>query len=290
MSILLSSSHRVHIGKISIGNHLPFCLIAGINVLDHMDLNHRVASTLVEICTSLKIPLVFKASFDKANRSGIESPRGPGLLKGLAFLKELKEEYQFPILTDIHEPRQATLVADVVDCIQIPAFLCRQTDLIKAACEVERPLHIKKMQMMSPNEMRSVLDKCLYFGQDQVILCERGTLFGYNQLIVDPLSIPHMKTWHAPISFDVTHALQQPGALGTQTGGRSQWTEALARASVSQGLAALFIETHPNPSEALCDGPCAWPLHQMKDLLFRLKSLDEWAKSFVECPKEECRD
>jgi 2-dehydro-3-deoxyphosphooctonate aldolase (KDO 8-P synthase) len=282
----LSPFHHVHIGNISIGNHLPFCLIAGVNVLDHPDLNQHVASTLVDLCKSLEIPLIFKASFDKANRSGIKSARGPGLAEGLTLLKELKTHYKFPILTDIHEPKQARQVAEWVDCIQIPAFLCRQTDLLKAACEVGRPIHIKKMQMMAPIEMKSVLDKCLHFGQDQVILCERGTLFGYHQLIVDPLSIPQMKLWNAPISFDVTHALQQPGALGTQTGGRSKWTEALARSSVSQGIAALFIETHPEPSKALCDGPCAWPLNQMKDLLFRLKSLDEWAKSFVEYPKE----
>ena len=270
------------VGSIPLGNHLPLSLIAGLNVLEHSEINHQVASTLVGLCRSLDLPLIFKASFDKANRSGVSSPRGPGLEKGVKILENLKKEYGFPIITDLHEPWQAKELAPYVDCIQIPAFLCRQTDLIQAACQVERPLHIKKMQMMAPAEMQSILNKCLTFGQDQIMLCERGTLFGYNNLIVDPLSIPIMKQWNIPLSFDVSHALQQPGKLGNRTGGRSKWTEALARSIVSQGIAALFIETHPSPQSALCDGPCAWPLSKMKDLLFRLKSLDEWAKSFIE--------
>jgi 2-dehydro-3-deoxyphosphooctonate aldolase (KDO 8-P synthase) len=233
---------------------------------------------LSEVCARLSLPLIFKASFDKANRSSHTSYRGPGLERGLAQLADLKARFGFPLITDIHAPEQAAPVAEVVDCLQIPAFLVRQTDLIEAACRTGKPLHLKKMQCMAPLELQASLKKCEAFGQPNVILCERGTLFGYNNLVVDPLSFSALKGLGAPVSFDVTHALQQPGALGHATGGRGHLTAPLMAAGVSQGIAALFLELHPEPNEARCDGPCALRLDEAEALLRRARSLDEWAK------------
>lgn len=269
----------VHVGDVKVSQSHPLVLIAGLNVLESTEVHHQVAATLVEICTQLGMPLIFKASFDKANRSSYDSYRGPGLEKGLKELALLKRRFGFPILTDIHSPEQATPVSEIVDCLQIPAFLVRQTDLIVAACQTHLPLHLKKMQCMSPQEMELVMDKCLAFGKQEVILCERGTLFGYNNLIVDPLSFQTLKQWGAPVSFDVTHALQQPGALGRATGGRGHLTDPLMVAGVSQGIAALFLEVHPEPTLAGCDGPCALRLSELEALLKRAYSLDQWAKS-----------
>lgn len=264
----------------TISNTDPFTLIAGMNVLEDQSTNFEVASTLKGLCEELDLKLIFKASFDKANRSALSSARGPGLDLGLSQLKELRQQLEIPVLTDIHQPSQASIVADVVDVIQIPAFLCRQTDLISAAAKTGRPLHIKKMQMMAPREMGNVLQKCRDFGADNIWLCERGTLFGYHNLVVDPLSFGQLKALGAPITFDVTHSLQQPGALGDSTGGRGQYVRALARVGISQGIAALFIETHPDPARAHCDGPCAIPLQDLPALLKELKELDLLVKSW----------
>lgn len=269
----------VQIGPIQVGQALPLTLIAGLNVLESRELHLTVAERLVEVCARLNMPLIFKASFDKANRSSYDSYRGPGLEVGLKELEGLKRRFGFPLLTDIHSPEQASPVSEIVDCLQIPAFLVRQTDLIRAACETPRPLHLKKMQCMSPQEMGLALEKCRAFGKREVILCERGTLFGYHNLIVDPLSFAALKRFGAPVSFDVTHALQQPGALGHATGGRGHLTDPLMVAGVSQGIAALFLELHPSPELARCDGPCALRLHELEALLKRAHSLDQWAKS-----------
>ena len=279
-----SSQHEVSIGALKVSNARPLTLFAGVNVLEREETHLRVAEQLSELCERLSMPLVFKASFDKANRSSHTSYRGPGLDEGLKALAKLKATFGFPLLTDIHAPEQAAPVAEVVDCLQLPAFLVRQTDLIQAACATGRPLHLKKMQCMSPQEMAQVIHKCVAFGGRELILCERGTLFGYNNLVVDPLSFSALKVLGAPVSFDVTHALQQPGALGHATGGRGHLTAPLMAAGVSQGLAALFLELHPNPREALCDGPCALRLEDAEALLSRARSLDEWAKAQLNEP------
>jgi len=275
----LQAASEVQVGPLKLSQQRPITLIAGVNVLEEPSVQEAVAERLVSTCERLGVPLIFKASFDKANRSSVQSYRGPGLEEGLEQLLSLKRRFGFPLLTDIHSPEQAAPVAEVVDCLQIPAFLVRQTDLIKAACETALPLHLKKMQCMSPTEMGPALEKCLSFGKREVILCERGTLFGYNQLIVDPLSFEALKGLGAPVSFDVTHALQQPGALGHATGGRGALTGPLMAAGVSQGIAALFLELHPEPEKARCDGPCALRLSELEALLKRVHSLDQWAKS-----------
>ena len=267
--------------QITLSNSAPFTLISGMNVLEEEETNTQVGETLKHICEQLEIPLLFKASFDKANRSSISSYRGPGLEAGLRQLEELRRQLQVPVITDIHEPWQAEPVAQVVDVLQIPAFLCRQTDLLHAAASTGRPLHIKKMQMMAPRELHNVLEKCRALNSGPVWLCERGTLFGYHNLVVDPLAFAQLKQLGAPVTFDVTHALQQPGALGVSTGGRGEYARALARVGISQGIAAVFIETHPEPSRARCDGACALPLNEMREVLSELKQLDQLIKSWA---------
>ncbi len=264
-----------------LSNDRPFVLLAGINVLESRDLAFQVAETLLRATEALGIAYVFKASFDKANRSSIYSYRGPGLEEGLALLQQIKQHFDVPILTDIHECAQAEPVAEVADVLQIPAFLCRQTDLLAAACRTGRPLHIKKMQMMAPHEMGNVLRKCEALGNDQLMICERGTSFGYGNLVVDPLAFPQLKTFGYPVTFDVTHALQRPGALGASTGGRGSYVESLALAGMSQGIAGLFLECHPDPVQARCDGPCALPLDQVQPVLQHLKALDDLVKHFA---------
>ena len=265
--------------RVALSNDRPFVLIAGMNVLESRDLAFEVVEALVRATEALDVPYVFKASFDKANRSSIDSFRGPGIDEGLGLLQQIKNHFGVPVLTDIHEPAQAAPVAEVADVLQIPAFLARQTNLLAAACRTGRPLHIKKMQMMAPHEMGNVLKKCETLGNDQLILCERGTSFGYGNLVVDPLAFPQLKTFGYPVTFDVTHALQMPGALGEATGGRGAYVESLARAGLSQGIAGLFLECHPDPAQAKCDGPCALPLRQIQPTLHHLKALDDLVKN-----------
>ena len=273
-------SLEVKVGSLTVANHRPITVIAGVNVLDTARVNLLVAETLVKACDARGIPLVFKASFDKANRSSYTSPRGPGLKKGIHQLRGLKERFAFPIVTDIHVPEQANEVAEYIDLIQIPAFLCRQTDLIQAACDTGRPLHIKKMQNMSPSEALLIQEKCAAFGSTDVILCERGSAFGYQRLVVDPLSMYELQTHKAPVSFDVTHALQCPGGANGQTSGRGgALTLPLARAGTSIGIAALFFECHPEPTQALCDGASALPLHLVDQLLDEIQAIDRLVKS-----------
>ncbi len=268
----------IQLNQIQISNQHPITIIAGTNVIEENQINLEVAHTLQNICQSLELPFIFKASFDKANRSRHDSYRGKGIDMGFALFEELKYRYQIPCLTDIHEGWQFKEFADVIDIFQIPAFLCRQTDLIKEACAQQKPIHIKKMQMLAPEDMKHIIDKCIAFGNDQIILCERGTSFGYHQLIVDPLSIPLMKKFSYPVSFDVTHSLQLPGTQDGSSGGRAELLVDLMKSVVIQGIACIFIEFHPNPKQAKCDAACAYPLDQAFELLSMIKEIDQFAK------------
>lgn len=255
----------------------------GLNVLEEESTVELCLNEIIRIMQQLPIQVLFKASFDKANRSSYRSARGPGL-EGLARLQFIRNHYQLPILTDVHTESQVSRVAEVADLIQIPAFLCRQTDLIQAVAETQKPIHIKKMQMLAPFEMQAIIEKCVHFGNQQVILCERGSSFGQGQLIVDPLSFPQLKALQVPVSFDVTHSLQLPGRGLDKNGrfcadGRAQYTRSLAFAGVSQGISSVFIECHPEPNRAWCDGACALPLVELHDLIKRLSELDTFIKA-----------
>jgi 2-dehydro-3-deoxyphosphooctonate aldolase (KDO 8-P synthase) len=269
---------RIPIGDVVLDNDAPFVLLGGLNVLESRDLALRTAEHFREVTARLGIPYVFKASFDKANRSSIRSFRGPGLDEGLEILRAVRDGFDVPVITDVHTPAQAAPVAEVAAILQIPAFLCRQTDLLAAAAATGRPLHIKKMQMMAPDDMRNVVSKCSELGAAGVAVCERGTSFGYGNLVVDTLAFGRLKELGVPVTFDVTHALQLPGRLGSATGGRGAQVEELAAAGLSQGLAGLFLEAHPEPSEALCDGPCALRLDRLEEVLGRLVEVDALAK------------
>lgn len=264
-------------GGIALANHLPLALIAGMNVIEDRVVLHEVAAHFVEVTGRLGIPYVFKASFDKANRSSLASFRGPGLEAGLAELADVKARFGVPVLTDVHEPWQAEAVAEVADIMQLPAFLARQTDLVTALARTGKPINIKKPQFLAPEEMRHIIAKCREAGNDQVTLCERGSSFGYNNLVVDMLGIDLMKPM-APVIFDVTHALQKPGGRADSADGRGAQTAALARAGVAVGIAGLFLEAHPDPATAKCDGPSALPLHELEPLLRQLIAVDAAVK------------
>ena len=238
-----------------------------------------MAEKFKEVSEKFNFNYVFKASFDKANRSSLDSFRGPGLDKGLESLQKVKEKFELPIITDIHEPIQAEAVAQVCDVIQIPAFLCRQTDLIVAASKTKKIINIKKPQFSSAKEMFHAVKKCNAAGNDDVILCERGNIFGYNNLVVDTLNFQILKQNGNPVFFDVTHSLQQPGMLEKSTGGRGQYVFELAKAGVSQNIAGLFLETHPDPNEAKCDGPCALKLSELEGFMRKIVALDEFVKN-----------
>ena len=269
----------LQLGNISISNTQPMVLAGGMNVLESEELALQVAETFQDVCAQLGIPWIFKASFDKANRSSIKSYRGPGLEKGLQILSRIKQQFSVPVLTDIHEPAQAAAAAEVADIIQLPAFLSRQTDLVMAMAKTGAMINIKKAQFLSPREMGHILHKFEEAGNDRLMLCERGSCFGYNNLVVDMLGFPIMKSFGYPLLFDVTHALQMPGGRSDSADGRRQHVLALAKAGISQGIAGLFLEAHPDPDKALCDGPCALPLHQLKPFLEQLKALDEVVKA-----------
>ena len=273
---------QIGVKDISIGNDKPFVLIAGLNVLEEEKTILEVISRCKQSTNSLDIPYIFKASYDKANRSSFDSYRGPGPKKGLEILFELKKEFDVPVISDIHTPAEAEMASDVLDIIQIPAFLSRQTDLIKAACETSLPLNIKKGQFLAPSDMLNIIEKCNHFNNDKIMICERGTSFGYNNLIVDMLGMVELKKTDAPIIFDVTHSLQRPGGLGNKADGRGSSVFELARAGMSLGLAGLFLETHPDPAKALCDGPCALRLDDLDKFLSEIKSLDDLIKSYKE--------
>ena len=273
-------SKTIQVGSIGVGNERTFTLFGGMNVLENRDLAMRVAETYVDVCAQLAIPYVFKASFDKANRSSMHSFRGPGLEEGLRILADIKSEFNVPVITDVHEPEQAQPAAEVADVIQLPAFLSRQTDLVVAMARTGAVINIKKAQFLAPEEMRHILNKCEEAGNDQLILCERGTSFGYNNLVVDMLGFGIMKAFDYPVIFDVTHALQKPGGRSDSADGRRQQVTELARAGLSQKIGGLFLESHPDPDNAKCDGPCALPLDQLKPFLSQLRDLDNLVKSF----------
>ncbi|MGB5324510.1 MAG: 3-deoxy-8-phosphooctulonate synthase, partial [Pseudomonadales bacterium] len=254
----------------------------GLNVLESEQLALDTAGTFVEVCAALDIPYVFKASFDKANRSSLNSFRGPGLEKGIRILQKVKSAFGVPVITDVHEPWQAKPVAEVADVLQLPAFLSRQTDLVRALAETGAVINIKKAQFLAPEEMRHILAKCEEAGNRKLMLCERGTMFGYNNLVVDMLGFATLKRFGYPVIFDVTHALQKPGGLADAADGRRAQVLQLARAGIVQGLAGLFLEAHPDPSRAKCDGPCALPLAQLQPFLEQLVQLDRLAKQLTE--------
>ena len=277
----MSATGRIiNIAEYQVGNDRPLTLFAGMNVLESAELADEIASAFVEVTRALGMPYVFKASFDKANRSAINSYRGPGLDKGLAILADIKARYGIPVLTDVHEPWQAQAAAEVCDVIQLPAFLARQTDLVLAIANTGAVINAKKPQFLAPHEMRHLLRKCEEAGNDKVMLCERGVSFGYNNLVVDMLGFGEMKAMNAPVIFDVTHSLQRPGGRADSADGRRQQVVELARAGVAVGLAGLFLETHPDPERALCDGPCALPLAQLPSFLAQIKALDDLVKGF----------
>jgi len=269
----------ITLNDIEIANNKPFVLFGGMNVLESRDLAMTIAEHYVEVTQKLKIPYVFKASFDKANRSSISSYRGPGLDEGLKIFEEIKTTFNVPIITDVHEPHQAQPVADVVDIIQLPAFLARQTDLVVAMAKTNAIVNIKKPQFLAAHEMRHIINKFAEAGNDKMILCERGSSFGYNNLIVDMLAMDEMKD-HAPVIFDATHALQQPGGRSDSADGRRAKAAQLARSGMALGLAGLFIEAHPDPMLAKCDGPCALPLDKLAPYLEQMKAIDDLVKSF----------
>lgn len=271
--------NTVKISGIEVSNDNPFVLFGGMNVLESRDLAMRICETYVAVTEKLGIPYVFKASFDKANRSSINSYRGPGMDEGLKIFEEIKQTFNVPLITDVHEPYQAAPVAEVVDVIQLPAFLARQTDLVVAMAQTDAVINVKKPQFLAPHEMRHIIKKLSDGGNDQVMLCERGSCFGYNNLVVDMLGMDEMKQ-QAPVIFDATHALQRPGGRSDSADGRRQQAFELARSGMALGIAGLFIEAHPNPAEAKCDGPCALPLDKLEPYLAQMKAVDELIKGF----------
>lgn len=274
----------VHLDNISVANDLPFVLFGGMNVLESRDMAMRVCEHYVRVTEKLAIPYVFKASFDKANRSSIHSYRGPGLEEGMKIFQELKQTFGVKIITDVHEPAQAQPVADVVDVIQLPAFLARQTDLVEAMAKTNAVINVKKPQFISPGQMGNIVEKFAEGGNDKVILCDRGSNFGYDNLVVDMLGFNVMKkaTQNSPVIFDVTHALQTRDPFGAASGGRRAQVAELARAGMAVGLAGLFIEAHPDPAQAKCDGPSALPLAKLEPFLAQIKAIDDLVKSFAE--------
>ncbi|PJX13579.1 3-deoxy-8-phosphooctulonate synthase [Halomonas sp. 141] len=267
--------------NISIANDKAFTLLAGINVLESRDLAMTACEKYVEVCGKLGIPYVFKASFDKANRSSIHSYRGPGLEEGMRIFEDVKKAFGVPVITDVHEPWQAAPVAEVVDILQLPAFLARQTDLVMALAKTGKPINIKKPQFLSPGQMVNIVEKFKEAGNDQLMLCDRGTSFGYDNLVVDMLGFGVMKNTcgNLPIIFDVTHALQQRDPLGAASGGRRKQALELARAGMAVGIGGLFLEAHPDPANAKCDGPSALPLHLLEPVLTQIKAIDDAVKA-----------
>ncbi|MDM7861186.1 3-deoxy-8-phosphooctulonate synthase [Alteromonas sp. ASW11-36] len=272
---------QVSVAGIPVANHQPMVLFGGMNVLESRDLALRIAEHYVKVTDKLKIPYVFKASFDKANRSSVNSYRGPGLDEGLEIFKAIKDAFGVPIITDVHEPYQAQPVAEVVDVIQLPAFLARQTDLVVAMAKTGAVINVKKPQFLAAHEMRHIIKKFGEAGNQQILLCERGSCYGYNNLVVDMLGMDEMKSY-APVIFDATHALQKPGGRADSADGRRAQAAQLARSGMALGIAGLFIEAHPDPNQAKCDGPCALPLDKLEPYLKQMQAIDDLVKSFAE--------
>jgi len=271
----------VHVGDITLANNAPFVLIGGVNVLESEQFAVDVASHYVEVCSALDIPFVFKASYDKANRSSIHSYRGPGLEAGLEYLEAVKRHCRVPVITDVHTPEEAAPAAAVCDIIQLPAFLARQTDLVRAMAETGAVINIKKPQFLSPEQIANVVEKFRECGNERLLVCERGSNFGYDNLVVDMLGFGVMRqvTGGLPMIFDVTHALQRRNPGDKASGGRRHQVLELARAGMATGLAGLFLEAHPDPDKALCDGPSALPLNLLKPFLEQVKAVDDIIKS-----------
>ncbi|EPY99929.1 3-deoxy-8-phosphooctulonate synthase [Mannheimia haemolytica] len=274
----------VKVGNIEVANHKPFTLFGGMNVLESRDMALRVCEQYVEVTQKLNVPYVFKASFDKANRSSIHSYRGPGMEEGLKIFQELKQTFGVNIITDVHEIYQCKPVAEVVDVIQLPAFLARQTDLVEAMARTGAVINVKKPQFLSPGQMGNIVEKIAECGNDQVILCDRGTNFGYDNLVVDMLGFGIMKkvSKGCPVIFDVTHSLQCRDPFGAASGGRRDQVTELARSGMAIGVAGLFLEAHPDPNSAKCDGPSALPLSKLEAFVSQMKAIDELVKSFEE--------
>lgn len=266
---------------VTLGNTLPFVLFGGLNVLESLDFTLDVCEKYVEVTHKLNVPFVFKASFDKANRSSMHSYRGVGLDEGLEILSAVKQRFGVPVVTDVHEVAQARPVADVADVLQVPAFLARQTDLVVAIASTGKPVNVKKPQFMSPAQIKHVVAKCNEAGNRQVILCERGSSFGYDNLVVDMLGFREMRdaSDNCPVIFDVTHSLQRRDPASEASGGRRRQVVDLARAGMAVGLAGLFLEAHPDPDRARCDGPSALPLHLLEAFLSQIKAIDDLVKS-----------
>ena len=269
----------IQLRKFTIGNSQPLTLMGGMNVLESRDLAFRVAEEFKSASDKLEINYIFKGSFDKANRSSVSSFRGPGMEEGLKILQEISYQFDIPVITDIHEPDQAQPVSEVCEVVQIPAFLARQTDLVVAAAKTDSILQFKKPQFLSAPEMKNIIEKCESAGNQKITLCERGNSFGYNNLIVDTLNFQILKNLNKPTIFDVTHSLQLPGGLGNAAGGRREYLLSLAKAGISQGIAGLFLEAHPDPDNAKCDGPCALRLEMLEPFLKQIKDLDNFIKA-----------
>lgn len=269
---------QVHLGDMSIANDKPFVLLAGPCQIESLSHALETAEAIQAICQTLSIPLIYKSSFDKANRSSIETQRGLGMEKGLDVLNQVKQKFKLPIVTDVHEASQCAHVATVADVLQIPAFLCRQTDLLVAAGKTGKVINIKKGQFLAPWDMQHVAKKVASTGNDNILLCDRGTSFGYNTLISDFRGLPIMAKTGYPVVFDATHSVQQPGGQGTTSGGQREFVPVLARAAAAVGIAALFIETHPNPDKAPSDGPNMLAIEQLPEFLSAIKAFDRLAK------------
>ncbi|MCH2263591.1 MAG: 3-deoxy-8-phosphooctulonate synthase [SAR86 cluster bacterium] len=271
---------QVEVGKIKLSNKEDFVLIAGLNVLEDGNTIKEVVEECKQVTEELDIPFIFKASYDKANRSSFDSFRGPGVDEGLDILKKIKVDYRVPVISDVHTSEEIFKASKVLDLLQIPAFLCRQTDLLFSAASTGLPINIKKGQFLSPSEVENIIDKFKHFGNENILLCERGTSFGYKNLIVDMMGLAQLKNYQYPVIFDVTHSLQEPGGGGNITSGRRSYVLDLAKSAMSIGLAGLFLEVHPDPDLAKCDGPCALPLKHLREFLVQIKSIDALVKSF----------
>jgi 2-dehydro-3-deoxyphosphooctonate aldolase (KDO 8-P synthase) len=274
-------TNTVKVGQINIGASAPLALIAGPCVLESVDLCLEIAEGIAKAATQVNMPWIFKGSFDKANRTSVNSYRGPGLQEGLAMLARIKEAFGVPVETDVHETGQVDAVAQVADVIQIPAFLCRQTDLIVAAAQTQKAIMVKKGQFMAPEDMSQAKQKVLACGNENLLLCERGTSFGYHRLVVDMRSLQIMRSLGCPVVFDATHSAMLPGAVGEASGGEPEFIPALVRAGVAVGIDALFMEVHPRPTEAKSDKATSWPLAQLAEILVQAKEIDACYRKVV---------
>ena len=275
---MIDTVRTINVGHVKIGGQRPFALIAGPCVIENKQTTLKIAEALKKITTRLKIPFIFKASYDKANRSSIKSFRGPGLHAGLAILQEVKDRLKIPVLSDVHSVEEVHEAAKVLDVIQIPAFLCRQTDLLIAAGETQKVINIKKGQFLAPHDIVHAVKKVESTGNKKILLTERGVSFGYNNLVTDFRSLSTMRQSGYPVVFDASHSVQQPGGLGHASGGERQFIPLLSRCAVAAGVDAIFMEVHPNPNKALSDGPNMWPLNQVEKLLSELKKIDHIIK------------